>query len=228
MQPFENARLDTLTCPPFADPFGPVPGAADCRGHPSSLHDTLSPATLNVQKWNNGAELLSMHAMTPRIAVASPTKGAPSVKNLFEPGRATEVKERMARLSPTSGRLWGTMTAAQALAHCSASMEMALGDRTPDRMRLGRIAGWVVKPLLLRNDEPMRRGSSTMKELIVQDERELEGERERLSKLVDRFAAGGPRGCTTHPHSFLGRLSPDEWAILTYKHLDHHLRQFGV
>ena len=46
--------------------------------------------------------------------------------------------------------------------------------------------------------------------------------------LIDRFAAAGPKGCTTHPHSFFGPLTPDEWAILMYKHLDHHLRQFGV
>jgi len=50
----------------------------------------------------------------------------------------------------------------------------------------------------------------------------------RLAGLIDRFAAGGPAGCTQHPHSFFGPLTPDEWAILMYKHLDHHLRQFGV
>jgi hypothetical protein len=67
-----------------------------------------------------------------------------------------------------------------------------------------------------------------MKDLVVQDERDLRPERERLLGLIDRFAAAGPAGCTKHPHSFFGRLTPEEWAILTYKHLDHHLRQFGV
>ncbi len=49
-----------------------------------------------------------------------------------------------------------------------------------------------------------------------------------MSRLIDRFATAGREGCTSHPHSFFGRLTPDEWAILMYKHLDHHLRQFGV
>ena len=44
----------------------------------------------------------------------------------------------------------------------------------------------------------------------------------------DRFVNGGPRVCTTHPHPFFGRLTPAEWAIQQYKHLDHHLRQFGA
>jgi hypothetical protein len=93
---------------------------------------------------------------------------------------------------------------------------------------LGRIIGRIVKPMALGNDEPMRRNSPTVKGLVVQDERDLGMERERLCGLIDRFAAAGPVGCTTHPHSFFGRLTPDEWATLMYKHLDHHLRQFGV
>jgi hypothetical protein len=53
-------------------------------------------------------------------------------------------------------------------------------------------------------------------------------ERQRLSGLIDRSAAAGPAGCTTHPHSFFGSLTPVEWAEFMYVHLDHHLRQFGV
>jgi Protein of unknown function (DUF1569) len=45
--------------------------------------------------------------------------------------------------------------------------------------------------------------------------------------LIDRLAAG-PEACTKHPHSFFGPLTPVEWAALTYRHLDHHLRQFQV
>jgi transposase InsO family protein len=46
--------------------------------------------------------------------------------------------------------------------------------------------------------------------------------------VVDRFAAGGPTVCTNNPHSFFGTMTPEQWSILMYKHLDHHLRQFGV
>jgi transposase InsO family protein len=46
--------------------------------------------------------------------------------------------------------------------------------------------------------------------------------------MIDCFADAGPKGCTAHPHSLFGRLTPEEWATLMYKHVDHHLRQFGV
>jgi len=134
----------------------------------------------------------------------------------------------MAQLRPDSARLWGKMNAPQALAHCSAGVELALGDKKPPRVLAGRVFGWIVKPLALKDDAPMRRNSPTIPDLVIQDERDLGRERERLAGLIDRFAAGGPAGCTQHPHSFFGPLTPDEWAILMYKHLDHHLRQFGV
>ena len=82
--------------------------------------------------------------------------------------------------------------------------------------------------MVLRNDEPMRRNSPTVEGLVVRDKRDLEIERKRLFGLINRFVAAGWNGCTKHPHSFFGQLTPNEWAILMYKHLDHHLRQFGV
>jgi hypothetical protein len=148
--------------------------------------------------------------------------------NLFDAQTVKQLKTRIAKLGPDSRRLWGTMTAAQALAHCAAGMEWAVGDAAAPRVLLGRIIGWMLKPLVLGNDEPFRRNTRTVKALVVKDQRDLESERERLTRLIDRFAAAGPAGCTRHPHSFFGRLTPQEWATLQYKNLDHHLRQFGA
>lgn len=150
------------------------------------------------------------------------------MKNLFEPQTAAEVKTRISNLRPDSRPLWGTMNCAQAVAHCSAGLEWAVGDTVPPRMFVGRILGKMVKPLVLRDDKPMRHNSPTAKALIVADERELATEQERLNRLISRFVANGAAGCTTAPHSFFGKLTPGEWAILMYKHVDHHLRQFGV
>ncbi len=150
------------------------------------------------------------------------------MKNLFEAAAVEEVQERLTGLKPDSERLWGTMNAAQAVAHCAAGLELAIGDQRPPRKVVGLLFGGLVKKLALGNDDPMRRNTPTMKGLVVRDERDLDLERKRLSALIDRFAAAGPAGCTTHPHSFFGRLTAQEWAILMYKHLDHHLRQFGA
>jgi hypothetical protein len=150
------------------------------------------------------------------------------MKNLFEAATAKEIKERIGRLGPSSQRQWGKMTAAQAMAHCSTSMEWAVGDKVEPRMFIGRILGPLVKSQALKDEAPLGKNAPTAKSLVVKDDRDLGKECQRLSALVERFAAGGPQGCTRHPHTFFGPMTPDEWAQLMYKHLDHHLRQFGV
>src|ERR1700733_10328980 len=132
------------------------------------------------------------------------------MKNIFEAATVAEVKGRMAQLRPDSARLWGKMNAPQALAHCSAGVELALGDKKPPRVLAGRVFGWIVKPLALKDDAPMRRNSPTIPDLVIQDERDLGRERERLAGLIDRFAAGGPAGGTERPHSFFGAPGPGQ------------------
>jgi hypothetical protein len=152
------------------------------------------------------------------------------MKNLFDAAVVNEVKTRLGKLGPQSERQWGKMTLPQMLAHCSASMLWAVGDAVPEKAALPlRLVGRLVKPMVFRNEDPLRKNSPTAESLLVADERDLGSERGRLSGLIDRFAEGGTTGCTKNPHSFFGKLTPEQWAILLmYKHLDHHLRQFKV
>jgi hypothetical protein len=150
------------------------------------------------------------------------------MKNLYQAATVAEVQQRLARLTPDSPRQWGRMSVSQAVEHCSRAMEWAVGDVSAPRMFVGRIFGPIAKAKLLKDEKPMGRNSPTAKSLVVVDQGDLEAERKRLSTLIDRFASAGPQGCTQHPHTFFGRLTPEEWATLMYKHLDHHLRQFGV
>ena len=150
------------------------------------------------------------------------------MKNLYEPQYATEVKTRLESLRADSVHQWGKMTPAQAAAHCSKSMEMAVGEWNPPRMLLGRLLAPLIRPSLLKGDAPMKQNAPTLPGLVVRDELNFGQEQLRLLDLVERFRAAGPSGCTTHPHSFFGKLTPAEWSVLMYKHLDHHLTQFGV
>jgi hypothetical protein len=152
-----------------------------------------------------------------------------NVKNLFDATVANEVMMRLRKLGPQSEKQWGKMTAPQMLAHCSVSMQWALGEVVPEKGSLPvRLMGRLVKPMVFRNEDPLRKNSPTAKSLLVADERDLDKERDRLFGLIAKFAAGGAAGCTKNPHGFFGKMTPEEWAILMYKHLDHHLRQFGV
>ena len=149
------------------------------------------------------------------------------MKDLFEASSVMEIRNRIERLRPDSQRQWGAMNLAQMMAHCSAWMEMAAGLNSPPRSLLGRIFGKLAKRSVL-GKEPIRRNMPSEKSLIRNDERQFAEEQKRLIDWVDRFSAGGPGQCTTHPHCFFGPMTPFEWATMGYKHLDHHLRQFNA
>jgi hypothetical protein len=151
-----------------------------------------------------------------------------AMKNLFEPATAAELKVRLDRLRSDSPRQWGKMTPAQAMAHCAMAFEPAVGESCPPRMALGYVLGPIVKRLVLRTDAPLGKNGPTAPNLIIRDDRDLEMERARLRGFINRFIAAGPASAAAHPHAFFGRLTPDQWAVLMYKHIDHHLRQFGV
>lgn len=150
------------------------------------------------------------------------------MKTLYEPAQVVEIRQRLEKLQPTSPRQWGKMTPSQMLAHCAIAMEWAAGDSKPPRMFLGRILGPMVKGLALKEERPMQKNAPTSPLLVIGSEPDFAAERKRLRAVVERFAAAGPSGCTTHPHTFFGRMTADEWARLMYKHIDHHLKQFGV
>ena len=150
------------------------------------------------------------------------------MKNLFTAADTAEIQQRLATLTSNRPALWGRMNAGQAMAHCAIALEAATGDREIKRVFIGRVLGRLVKPLALGDDKPMKRNSPTAKEFIMSGEHDFDVERARLSGLIDRFSTGGAAGCTTRPHAFFGPMTPDEWAVLMYKHLDHHLRQFGA
>jgi hypothetical protein len=149
------------------------------------------------------------------------------MKTLFETSSASEIRQRIGLLRSDSERQWGAMTVAQMLAHCSVWMETAAGLHAPPWSIVGRVFGKVAKKSIL-GDKPIGRNMPTEKSLIMRGEKDFAAEQRRLIDWVDRFSAGGPAQCTTHPHCFFGPMTPAEWAALGYKHLDHHLTQFGA
>ena len=149
------------------------------------------------------------------------------MNNLYQPAAVQQVIARIDQLQPSSPRLWGKMDAAQMMAHCSTALEMASGKFVAKRTLLGRVLGPRFRHLLI-DDRPFSRNNPTAKELKVADAREFAREQERLVRCVREFHQGGESGCTTHPHPFFGSLTALEWSTGMYKHLDHHLKQFGV
>jgi hypothetical protein len=79
----------------------------------------------------------------------------------------------------------------------------------------------------LISDKPWKRNLPTAKEFKIKDARNFEQEISKLVNSVNRFSTDG-YAITSFTHPFFGKLSSQEYALFNYKHLDHHLQQFGV
>jgi hypothetical protein len=149
------------------------------------------------------------------------------MKNIYNPLHTTEIIDRIEHLSPDSQPQWGKMVVSQMLAHCSEFQDIALGNSFPPRGWLGILIGRFIKPMFY-NEKPIPINMSTIPTIMIVDDRNFELEREQLKKKLITFQRNGPEKCSTHPHPFFGKLTSNEWGIGLYKHLDHHLKQFGV
>src|ERR1700760_2322347 len=102
------------------------------------------------------------------------------MKNLFDPILVEDTKQRILQLRIESERQWGSMTVAQTLAHCTSGIGMATGDIRAKRAPFpASLIAPLIKPLVLRDDKPMRRNSPSSPELFTADPKQCELDRER-------------------------------------------------
>jgi len=148
------------------------------------------------------------------------------MQSLFDPAARNTIADRLAALPPTAARHWGKMEVAQMLAHCSAALEVGAGDRPRKQALIGKVLAPFVRASML-GDKPFSRNSPTDPTFVITDSRNFVREKERLLELIGRFCAGGAAAAGGQMHSFFGRISGEQWGTLMYKHLDHHLAQFG-
>jgi Protein of unknown function (DUF1569) len=149
------------------------------------------------------------------------------MKNIFNQMHSEEILNRIDKLNPNAKPHWGKMDVAQMLAHCSSFQDIAMGNSFPARDWLGRLIGNFVKPIFY-NDKPLAKNMSTIPTILIVDEKEFEKEKNKLKQKIITFQNNDPEKCKIHPHPFFGKLSSEQWGKGIYKHLDHHLKQFGA
>ena len=150
------------------------------------------------------------------------------MKSVFNKVDVTELIERISHLTHNTKPLWGKMTVAQMLAHCNVSYEMAYTDMHPKpRAFMKFVLKLLVKDKVV-GPQPYRQNTPTAPAFIIKDDKDFDTEKKRLiDHLNQTLQLGEPHFNNKESHSF-GKLSVGEWNTMFYKHLDHHLAQFGV
>jgi hypothetical protein len=149
------------------------------------------------------------------------------MKSIFDAADNAEIIDRINLLSADTPARWGKMNTAQMMAHCQSSLNIAFGNSKRIRHWLGVVFGNISKKRLLKVKE-FDRHMPTFKQALITDERNFDEEKEKFISLIKSAIIKGPECLVKYPHPYFSTFKSDEWARLNWKHLDHHLKQFGV
>ena len=138
----------------------------------------------------------------------------------------TAISSRMQSLSAASTARWGKMTVTEMLQHLRLSAQMTVGELKVESSNKRAFQVFPLKHLILYV-LPFPKGAPTAPELYPGPAAHFEEERAAVLALLDRIGVGPREGAGT-AHPLFGPLSWREWGAVTYKHVDHHLKQFGA
>jgi hypothetical protein len=145
---------------------------------------------------------------------------------IWDAGARAALVERVRRLDPANTARWGKFSCPQMVTHLTDTIRMTLGElpvvaKGPSLLRRTPVKQLVIYAL------PFPKGAPTAPELLERRCAGIDGEKRDLEAAIARLAArAGKREWPEHPA--FGRLSPRAVGVLVYRHIDHHLRQFGA
>ena len=150
--------------------------------------------------------------------------------SLFDDAKRNEIIARIYQLTPEAQGLWGKMNANQMICHCTDGLRGCLGELDNKTDESNFLSRSLVKFLVLYV-MPIPKNVPTAKRVDQMQDgtkpTDFETDRKTLLEFIKKMTSK-PDDFAWSPHFRFGALNRDEWGILCYKHLDHHLKQFGV
>jgi hypothetical protein len=150
------------------------------------------------------------------------------MKNIFSQEVNTEILSRIDKLTSKTKPLWGKMAVAQMLAHCNITYELVYDEKIPKATGFKK---WLLKTLIKNtvvSEKPYKKNSRTAPVFIVSTDKDFDSEKNRLVSHIQKTQELGETYFDGKESNAFGILTKTEWNNMFYKHLDHHLNQFGV
>ncbi len=147
------------------------------------------------------------------------------MKSFFEDGVYNEITSRIQNLNSDTQAQWGKMNVGQMLHHCQLPLNVIL-----EKKDYNLKPNWLINLLFKKtmySDKLWKKNLPTAPRFKVTDSYEFDTEKTTLLSLVDELNAQREK-TEWQDHPAFGKLTKDQWGKMQYKHLDHHLRQFGV
>lgn len=150
------------------------------------------------------------------------------MNNIFDFKETDMVIGRINKLKPITKPAWGKMSVDQMLAHCNVTYEMVFEDKHPKPNGFTKFMLKLFVKNVVVGDKPYKRNGRTAPQFLITDSKNFVEEKARLIDYLKKAQGLGEQHFDgKESHSF-GKLTKQEWNTMFYKHLDHHLSQFGV
>lgn len=149
------------------------------------------------------------------------------MENLFTPEGNQNMIDRINQLQPTTPSQWGKMTVDQMMSHCIAPLDIVFGDL---HLKMNPIIAFFGRTFIRKqvlSDTPFKKEGPTAPVFIRTEHYDFEKTKAELIAKVEKFTQG-LQVIKTNKHPLFGTMTSEEWNKIQWKHLDHHLRQFGV
>ncbi|WP_158974229.1 DUF1569 domain-containing protein [Cellulophaga sp. L1A9] len=147
------------------------------------------------------------------------------MKSIFDEAIKNELTERISLLTENSERKWGKMTVGQMAWHCQYPLKLAIENKPTSKK--GNLLVQLFFKKSMYNDKAWRKNLPTAPQLKAKEPKNFADEVKVLQQLMlDTHHLKSREEWNAHP--FFGRFTKEQWGQMQYKHLDHHLTQFGV
>jgi hypothetical protein len=151
-----------------------------------------------------------------------------NLPNIFSTEATEALVARLMKLNNSQAANWGKMDVAQMLAHCNVTYEMAFDQNFKKSSPFIR---FILKNLVKKgivNAQPLKKNSSTAPEMLIKTSKNFEEEKSKLIAHLQKTVKMSEAFFDGKDHPGFGVMTKQEWNNFYYKHLDHHLTQFGV
>ncbi|WP_301928679.1 DUF1569 domain-containing protein [Ferruginibacter sp.] len=148
--------------------------------------------------------------------------------NIFTKEISDSIIKRIESLTPATQPKWGKMNVAQMLAHCNVTYEMIYDNIHPAP---NAVMKFILKAFVkskVTGETPYAHNSKTAPQFIIKDTKDFNAEKQRLINYITKTQQRGESYFDGKRSYSFGKLTKTEWNNMLYKHLDHHLTQFGV
>lgn len=151
-----------------------------------------------------------------------------ALPNIFTEEVSNQVIERINSLKPDAQPKWGKMNVSQMLAHCNVTYEMVYESKHAKPNPFMRFILQLLVKSKVTNEVPYKQSLQTSPAFIMSDDKDFESERVRLISYIKQTQQLGETHFDNKTSLSFGVLNKEEWNNMFYKHLNHHLAQFGV